>query len=679
MSTTYQAIYAFGDSLSDAGDAWLFTNSAYAAALGDGPEPVSPPYFQQIYAGGTTANVFSNGPVWVQDLARADGLGTLAPGSIGTDAITLLSLLTLQLGATQAAAIVDGLEFAQHTTGADPYLTLVKGAAGGTDFAIGGSVTGLTAENTGFSGFTDLAAQLANFHAAVPEPVAGALYTVWSGSNDLLDLLEDPAFATDSPATIRADVAASVANEVAMVESLVAGGARNVLVLNVPDLGKIPAITQGALAADSVAVSALGAEFDQLLATTLQDTNFGTARVSLENTYALIDGAVADPAAYGLTNVTDPVYTGSFTTDNGTIVSTNPAVQDQYLFFDHMHPTATGQAFVAQEAEALVGVPCFASGTAIATETGDLPVEALLPGERVRLARGEFAAVRWVGHRLLRCDRHPRPHDVYPVRVRANAFAAGQPGRDLLLSPDHAVFVDGVLIPVRYLLNGATIVQERVSAVTYFHIELERHDVLLAEGLPVESFLDTGNRSAFVSGGTALDLHPDFSRAVWAASGCAELVLEGAPVAVVRRRLLARAGRLGHTRTRQPALCVMAGGRRLTAVSDGANWGVPLPRGLTQVRLVSRVFAPAEMEPTSSDTRRLGVAIGGLMLDRLPVRLDGDALTAGWHAPEEGWRWTGGDAVVRVAGAGELAFAVVMGGPYWRRQPVPGDAGQRAA
>ena len=51
-------------------------------------------------------------------------------------------------------------------------------------------------------------------------------------------------------------------------------------------------------------------------------------------------------------------------------------------------------------------------------------------------------------------------------------------------SPDHAVFIDGVLIPVRYLINGRTIVQEPADEVTYYHVELPRHDVIFAEGLP---------------------------------------------------------------------------------------------------------------------------------------------------------------------------------------------------
>ncbi len=171
--------------------------------------------------------------------------------------------------------------------------------------------------------------------------------------------------------------------------------------------------------------------------------------------------------------------------------------------------------------------PCFARGTRILTARGEIAVEHLVPGDLIPLAAGGSPRrLRWIGHRAVTLARHPRPWDVQPVRVHAHAFAPGQPHRDLRLSPDHAVLADGVLIPIRYLINGATIVQENVAAVTYFHLELARadgtavHDVILAEGLPAESYLDTGNRAAFANGGPSAMLHPDFARGAWQ-SGCA--------------------------------------------------------------------------------------------------------------------------------------------------------------
>jgi hypothetical protein len=188
-----------------------------------------------------------------------------------------------------------------------------------------------------------------------------------------------------------------------------------------------------------------------------------------------------------------------------------------------------------------IELPCFAAGTRIATDAGEVRVEALRVGMRVRLAGGGTRPIIWTGYRRVHCARHPRPRDVHPVRVRAHAFAPGAPQRDLHLSPDHAVFIDGVLIPIRHLINGITIMQEVRHWVTYYHVELDKHDVVLAEGLACESYLDTGNRRAFTNGGTIIGLHPDFALCVWEAEGCAPLVVSGPKFALARQLLAARA------------------------------------------------------------------------------------------------------------------------------------------
>jgi V8-like Glu-specific endopeptidase len=156
------------------------------------------------------------------------------------------------------------------------------------------------------------------------------------------------------------------------------------------------------------------------------------------------------------------------------------------------------EAWVAQDNAS--SLPCFRQGTAIATPSGERPVESLAAGDLVLTASGAARPVIWMGHRRVDCRSHARPQVVWPVRIQAGAFRPGQPHRDLFLSPDHAVSVDGVLIPIRCLVNGRTIVQQACPSVTYWHVELDRHDVLLAEGMPCESFLDTGNRRTLVTG-----------------------------------------------------------------------------------------------------------------------------------------------------------------------------------
>ncbi len=290
---------------------------------------------------------------------------------------------------------------------------------------------------------------------------------------------------------------------------------------------------------------------------------------------------------------------------------------------------------------------------------------------------GHSRRVIWIGRRTVAVTRHPRPWDVAPVRVRADAFAPGQPHRDLMLSPDHAVQVGDALIPIRYLLNGATIAQEYPDVVTYFHVELDAHDVLLAEGLSCESYLDTGNRGGFANGAGPVRLAPDFARAVWAEQGCLPLLIEGGTVLAARRRLLARATELGWRRTRKPALRVLADGRPLRAGRNGAYWRVALPAGTREVRLHSRAAVPAELSAEATDGRRLGVAIGGLLLDGTAP--EKNCFGAGWHAPEDGHRWTDGNAHLLTHGARELAFAVVWTETYWRTAvPAGGGTARRA-
>jgi autotransporter-associated beta strand protein len=186
-------------------------------------------------------------------------------------------------------------------------------------------------------------------------------------------------------------------------------------------------------------------------------------------------------------------------------------------------------------------VTCFASGTRISTERGEVAVESLRVGDRLAtLIASGLQTIRWIGHRRVDCRRHASPASVLPIRVAAGAFGEGLPARALLLSPDHAVYVDGVLIPVKYLVNDSSIVQLRRAQVTYYHVELDRHDVIIAEGLPVESYLDTGNRLSFDNGAGVFALHADFASAKWEAAGCAELVVTGPRLAAVRQRLANR-------------------------------------------------------------------------------------------------------------------------------------------
>lgn len=319
---------------------------------------------------------------------------------------------------------------------------------------------------------------------------------------------------------------------------------------------------------------------------------------------------------------------------------------------------------------------CFAAGTRITTSRGPVAIEALTTEDRVITAAGIVEPIKWIGVRAIDLTAHPHPELAAPVLIRAHAFAENQPSCDLRVSPDHCLFVDGKLIPAKLLINDMSIVQERETpAVTYYHVELDRHAILLAEDLPAESYLDTGNRAFFSNAGLALVLHPEFhvnaGLACWETNACAPLALSQAAVQPIWDDLADRAVGLGFTppaiaTTDDPDLHVIAAGRcfRPIAAQDG-RYVFVLPAGVLGVRLASRATAPADLTPWIDDRRRLGVAVSRIVLrtgsdfNEMPV--DHPALGRGWHAVETHgrsmWRWTDGAAALPI-GSGDSAITL---------------------
>ena len=318
-------------------------------------------------------------------------------------------------------------------------------------------------------------------------------------------------------------------------------------------------------------------------------------------------------------------------------------------------------------------VTCFADGTFIRTPDGEIAVERLRAGDSViTLVDGSPVArpVRWVGQRRIDVRAHPQPDLVAPIRITAGAIGAGVPARELSVSPDHALFLNGVLVPARLLVNGRTIVQDLdAPAIRYFHVELDHHAVLLAEGLAAESYLDTGNRALFENGGIAPVAHPDLAtpRAKsWDADACAPLATDPATVEPIWRRLAARAVGLGHAEPElpvsadDPGLWVeAAGGVALVVSTDGARRTFALPEGTGWVRLRSDAFRPSDRMPWLDDRRRLGVSVARLVAHgpqgARDIPLDGPELAEGWWETERAGdrvaRWTNGSARLPVPAA----------------------------
>lgn len=366
----------------------------------------------------------------------------------------------------------------------------------------------------------------------------------------------------------------------------------------------------------------------------------------------------------GIGDISGTTASGLVATLTVTLGSASSTLTGSVDFQDYT--TVDGSSFTSGIPSIPLNVTaCFAAGTRIAAEHGEVPVETLVPGMRVRLARGGLAEIVWAGHEHVACAAHAHPEQVMPVRIAAHAFGCNQPARDLVLSPDHAVFWNGVLVPARYLVNGATIVQQDVADIVYHHIELASHDVVLAENLPAETYLDTGNRGCFDNSDRASLIHPDLAMRIWDHHACARLVAGGPALRAIRDHLAFRAREAGWQITAAPDLRVVADGRVLPARAASGGIDVALPPGTGTVRLVSRSAVPAHVIPTSDDHRRLGAAITALRLDEAEINLGTARAGAGWHVAEPGLRWTNGNAELDVAGAARLRIAAAPLMRYW--------------
>ena len=294
------------------------------------------------------------------------------------------------------------------------------------------------------------------------------------------------------------------------------------------------------------------------------------------------------------------------------------------------------------------GTICFLRGTHIATPRGEVPVEQLHAGDLVLTASGAARPIIWIGTGDVLATRGRR-NAATPVIVRRGALAPGLPSRDLRVSKGHSLYLDGALIPVECLVNHRSIVwDDRAQRVRLYHIELETHDVLLANGAAAESYRDDGNRWLFDTANIGWDLP--------AQDPCAPLLTGGPIVDAVWRRLLDRAGpRPGQPLTDDPDLQLLADGVRVDAVRRSADaWVFRLAHPPATLRILSRSAAPDQLG-LARDPRSLGVALRRITVSQratLRVMAADDArLADGFHGFEadNGFRWTDGDGALPVS------------------------------
>jgi len=284
----------------------------------------------------------------------------------------------------------------------------------------------------------------------------------------------------------------------------------------------------------------------------------------------------------------------------------------------------------------------------ILTERGEVRVEDLAIGDMVVTISGEAKPIKWIGRRSYAGRFIAGKRDVLPIVVRAGALAPDIPVRDLWLSPGHALLLDGVLVPAEHLVNALTILQaDAVDQVEYFHLEFEAHEVILAEGVPAESYVECENRQGFHNAHEFAALYPDDARASF--GYCLPRLEAGmAELAVIRARLFDRATALGHRTTADPDLHLVVDGSVVAAqsVADGHHI-FRLDAVADEVWLASRCGVPAELSLLSTDRRCLGVCVEQFVLrdDHLRIEISHShpSLCEGFHEDEESVRrWTTG-------------------------------------
>jgi hypothetical protein len=146
---------------------------------------------------------------------------------------------------------------------------------------------------------------------------------------------------------------------------------------------------------------------------------------------------------------------------------------------------------------------CFLKGTKISTPSGDRLVQDLQIGDEVQTLAGR-KTIKWIGYnKFTKAESRAWQDGVMPIRVAPFAINEHSPYRDLYLSPEHCVFFNEALIPVKYLVNETSIAQgtpSEISALEYYHVELDTHEVIYAEGALVESYIGShrDNFSNFV-------------------------------------------------------------------------------------------------------------------------------------------------------------------------------------
>ena len=220
---------------------------------------------------------------------------------------------------------------------------------------------------------------------------------------------------------------------------------------------------------------------------------------------------ISDAGLGNFSSITDAtVGTYNATTDTTSVVLDDNGNTVATLLFDGNYAADSFSVTPVGGAVAITDPPCYCRGTLICTERGEVAVEDLAIGDKVMTMSGAAQPIKWIGQRNV-IARYSDRLRAWPIRVKANALAEGVPSRDLLVSPDHALLIDGILIQAGALVNGVSIVRETdvPEVFTYFHVELNDHALIFAENTLAETFIDNVDRLGFDNWREHQVLYPD--------------------------------------------------------------------------------------------------------------------------------------------------------------------------
>ncbi|AOW47885.1 Hint domain-containing protein [Acetobacter ascendens] len=331
---------------------------------------------------------------------------------------------------------------------------------------------------------------------------------------------------------------------------------------------------------------------------------------------------------------------------------------------------------------------CFLKDSLIKTQDGYMPVQDIAPGEKVSVfidGTEEQKEVVWAGtaHVVVNANL-PEDQAGYPIRILKNSIAENVPFKDMLITPEHCLFVEGRFVPARMLVNGRSIYYDTtMTSYDYYHIETEKHSVIMADGMLTESYLDTGNRRNFQQAGKVVRIGGKQKN--WQKDAAAPLGVQREFVEPIFQKLEERAKDLGiGNRTAPKALIedpdlklITSRGATIYPFKKSENtYSFMLPAGVESVRVVSRSSRPSDaIGPFVDDRRQMGVAVGKIHFGSIRVSQQvmehlSPSKPEGWH--DMGWQdcaWTDGNAFLPLhnivtSKMGILSLEIRAAGPY---------------